>query len=357
MPVSSLAELQPRHLALLKPSALGDIVHALPVLTAIRQRFPNTRISWIVNRVYAPLLEGHPDLDAVIPFDRGALRGGLWSGLRRLTGFWAELRQARFDVVLDLQGLLRTGLIAVATGARRRVGLSSAREGSHWFYTDRIAVPAGQTLHAIDRYLLAARAFGASIDRPIFRLPRKPEAEAWAEQTLSDLPRPWLMLGVGSRWLTKRWLPAHFARLATQVQQRFGGSIVFVGAKDEADLATAVQKELTGPTRNLSGLTTLPQLSALLGRTDLMLANDTGPLHLAVALGRPVVAPYTCTRVALTGPYHPHGGGAVETRVACAGSLLKCCPHMRCMAELTPDRLWPLVAEVLHPWKSQARSA
>src|SRR5271168_2647498 len=146
-----IAELSPRRIALLKPSALGDIIHSLPVLTALRHRFPSAHIAWIVNRAYEPLLLGHPDLDETIPFDRGATRSGWWTAARSWLRFLRELRQRRFDLVVDLQGLLRTGLMTQATGAPRRLGLSSAREGATWFYSDVIAVSQPHEMHAVDR--------------------------------------------------------------------------------------------------------------------------------------------------------------------------------------------------------------
>jgi ADP-heptose:LPS heptosyltransferase len=147
--------------------------------------------------------------------------------------------------------------------------------------------------------------------------------------------------------------------------------VFFVGGGDEAPLAGAVRAQLTGPSCDLTGRTSLPQLAALLERADVMLANDTGPLHLAAALGRPVVAPYTCTKVRLNGPYGPAvgqasrlsigmtggtpvpPGGAVETAVPCGGSYLKRCPHLTCLTELTPDRLWPALDEVLRSWRTR----
>lgn len=346
----------PRHIGLLKPSALGDIVHSLPVLTGLRRLFPQARITWIVNRVYEPLLQGHPDLDATLPFDRGALRQGFWPGLRAHGRFLSRLRRQCFDLVIDLQGLFRTGVIAFASGARRRLGLDGAREGAGWFYTDVVRIPDRDSLHAVDRYWRVAQALGAGATPPPFRLPLVEAARRWTQQLLAGYPRPWLVLGVGARWQTKRWPPAHFAVLARQAQQRFGGTVLFVGGREETPLAQAVQQNLSGPSRDLTGQTSLPQLAAVLAQTDLMLANDTGPLHLAVALGRPVVAPYTCTRVQLTGPYHA-AGGAVETGVWCQGSYLKRCPRLECMAELTPARLWPLVDEVLQTWQTRLRSA
>jgi len=351
-----MAGYSPRHIALLKPSALGDIIHSLPVLTGLRRLYPQARLTWIVNRAYEPLLQGHPDLDATLAFDRGALRQGFWPGLRAYGCFLSRLRRQRFDLVIDLQGLFRTGAIAFASGARHRVGLSSAREGAGWFYTDVIHIPDQDSLHAVDRYWRVAQALGAGDTPPAFRLPLVEAARRWAQQVLAGYPRPWLVLGVGARWQTKRWPPAHFATLARQAQQRHGGTVLFVGGREETPLAQAVQSSLTGPSGDLTGRTSLPQLVAVLAQADLMLANDTGPLHLAVALGRPVVAPYTCTRVQLTGPYHA-AGGAVETGVWCQGSYLKRCSRLECMSELTPARLWPLVDEVLQTWQTRLRSA
>jgi lipopolysaccharide heptosyltransferase I len=352
----SLRDLDAQRIALLKPSALGDIVHSLPILTALRRRFPHAHIAWIVNRAYEPLLLGHPDLDETIAFDRGAARSGWWAATRSWLRFLRDLRRKRFDLVVDLQGLLRTALMTQATGAARRVGLSSAREGATWFYSDVIAVSQPNEMHAVDRYWLVAEALGVGDEPKNFHVPIAETARAWAREQLRGCPRPWLAVGVGSRWLTKRWPPQHFAALTQRALRRFGGTAVFVGGRDEAALAQATRQQVIGPARDLTGRTSLPQLAAVLEQTDVMLANDTGPLHLAVALGRPVIAPYTCTKVVRTGPYHA-AGGAVESRVWCQGSYLKRCSRMECMTELTPDRLWPLLHEVLLRWESRSRSA
>ena len=378
-----------RRIALIKPSALGDIVHALPVLTALRRRYPEARITWVVNRAYEPLLRGHPDLDETLPFDRGAGRHGLWSAMCAFGRFLGQLRARRFDLVLDLQGLLRSGVMSLASGAPRRVGLSGAREGAAWCYTDVVPDADRTALHAVDRYWRVVRALGAADGPREFRFPAFEAEQAWASETLRGCPRPWLMVGVGARWKTKRWPPEHFAALLGRALASFGGTAVFVGgAGEDARLAEEAARRLRriadcrlqiadwkkyepdlpfsnlqsaicnlqSEVRVLAGQTTLPQLTALLARADVMVANDTGPLHLAAALGRPVVAPYTCTRVNLTGPYGM-SAGAVETRVWCAGSLRKRCRRMECLAELTPERLWPVLEEVLLRWHRSSHSA
>ncbi|MBI1832908.1 MAG: glycosyltransferase family 9 protein [Planctomycetes bacterium] len=341
----------PRRIAIVKPSALGDIAHSLPVLTALRQRFPDAHISWIVNRAYAPILDGHPDLDDVVTFDRGAMGQGWFRGGLDFLRFLRDIRSLQFDIVIDLQGLLRTGLMTRASGAAVRIGLASGREGSTFFYTHCIDDETGVT-HAVDRYWRVIEALGDAPRVKTFRVPVQAEARTWVREQLGRSAKPWIVVGVGSRWLTKRWPPEHFAELVNRAQERFGGTAILVGAPDEADLARQAQAHLRGSAIQMTGATTLPQLVAVLAEADVMIANDTGPLHLAVALGRPVVAPYTCTLIDRTGPYgqSPH---AVATSVECAGSYLKTCPHMKCMTELTPDRLWPAVEMILQRWQRQ----
>jgi heptosyltransferase-1 len=344
---------EPTRIVLIKPSALGDIMHSLPVLSALRRRFPHAHIAWIVNRLYEPLLRNHTDLNEVIPFDRNQTRQGIVPGLMSFTRFLHSLRPKNFDLAIDLQGLLRTGLMTFATGAKRRIGLASAREGATWFYNE--VIDDRSTPHAVDRYWQVAQAIGAEGDK-VFNLPLEPAACQWVHNLLAGLPRPWLAVGVGSRWLTKRWPPGHFAHLAQKAQQAFGGTILFVGAPDERELAERAASLIASQSLNVTGQTTLPQLAALLAQADVMLANDTGPLHLAVALGRPVVAPYTCTKVVRTGPYGQEQN-AVETKVWCQGSFLKNCDRLDCMAELTPDRLWPALHGILKTWQQKRRSA
>ncbi len=346
----------PRRIAIVKPSALGDIVHALPVLSALRERFPASRIAWIVNRGFEPLLAGHPHLDATVPFDRAAFRR-VGSALRYSLSFANRLRRERFDLVVDLQGLLRTGLMCAATGSPRRVGFANAREGAPRFYTERVEVPDADRIHAVDRYWRIAASLGCTGEKR-FVVPVH-EAESLAiREELSNVPRPWIAVAAGAKWVTKRWPPKSFAALLAKAQREFGGTAILVGAKEDVVLSAEIAGRLTGSVRDYTGRTSLPKLAALLALSDLMVANDTGPLHLAAAMGRPCVAPYTCTKTVLHGPYGSRNSG-IETSVACAGSYLKNCPRGTiCFEDLTPDKLWPPLAEVLSRWQRRvSRSA
>jgi ADP-heptose:LPS heptosyltransferase len=246
--------------------------------------------------------------------------------------------------------------MCLATGAPRVVGFANAREGSRYAYTDKVRVPDADRIHAVDRYWRIAEALGAGDAPKRFVVPLQAAELEWARVELAGLPRPWVAFAVGARWLTKRWPPAHFAELARREQAAFGGTCLFVGTTDDTALSLEVIAALRGPAHDFTGKTTLPRLAALLSLADAMVANDTGPLHLAAALGRPCVAPYTCTRVSLHGPYGSMNGG-VETSVACRGSYLKTCDKLICMPDLTPDRLWGRLAGVLEIWEQSCRSA
>ncbi|OAI39718.1 hypothetical protein AYO40_05535 [Planctomycetaceae bacterium SCGC AG-212-D15] len=211
-----------RRIAIIKPSALGDIVHSLPVLSALRRRYPDAHITWIVNRGYEPLLRGHPELNHTLPFDRAAIRQGWGAALRGYRAFLRECRQREFDLVIDLQGLLRSGLMTFASGAARRVGLSTAREGARLFYTDVVPVADFNAIHAVDRYWLVAEALGAGAGPKQFHV-HVPEAErAWAKELLRGKPRPIVALAAGSRWVTKRWLPEHFGEVLRRIAGHCG---------------------------------------------------------------------------------------------------------------------------------------
>lgn len=336
-----LAHLRPRRVCLIKPSSLGDIVHALPVLSALRRQWPDARIAWVVNSGLRSLVDGHPDLDEVIPFDRAGFRLSP-AGLTRFGRFLADLRRRRFDVAIDLQGLLRSGIMTAATGAMVRIGQPFVREGADRFYNHRLP-PVSTEMHAVDRLLKVAEAFGADVSRPTFVVATSAEDRRWAREALSGISCPRLILNMGARWPTKRWPPSSFAELARRAFEERGASLITVGALEDRPLVEQLRSDLNPiPVLDLCGKTTLPQLAALSAEADVFLSNDTGPLHLAAASGARTVGVYTCTSPRATGPYGPRSV-AVETRAACAANCLTCCQRLDCMTELSPDRVWPAV--------------
>ena len=305
------------------------------MLSALRSLWPEAHIAWVVNRGLRGLLDGHPDLDDVIPFDRSKVRPTP-SGFALVSRFLLDLRRRRFDLAIDLQGLLRSGIMTAATGAPVRVGLAGAREGASAFYQHRIASP-GPEAHAVDRLMKVAEAFGADVTSPRFRVAFGVEDRAWAAEALGPRSGPTLAINVGARWLTKRWPPEQFAVVARRAIETRGASVVLVGAREDRPLVDSLKVAL-GPVDglvDLCGGTTLPRLAAVASMVDVFLSNDTGPLHLAAAAGARTVGVYTCTSPGRTGPYGPRSI-AVKSCIWCAPSYLKNCPRLECMAELTP---------------------
>ena len=288
---------------IIKPSSLGDIVHAMPILSALRARWPSAHLAWVVNRPFAELLEGHPDLDELIVYNRGR-RGLDRDKFLGMAALLARLRRSRFDLTIDLQGLLRSALMVAATGAAdpRRHG-RCPRGRPLVLHPSRRRAPAG---HARGRSGPARRPLRSAPTTPRreFNLPIPGDARRWAAETVAGLPRPRVILNVGARWLTKRWPPAHFAAIGRRAVEQFGGGLIAVGSSADRPLVDALLGHLAPiPVLDLCGRTRLPQLAALSLESDLVISNDTGPLHLAAAAGARVVGIYTCTSPELTGPY------------------------------------------------------
>lgn len=349
IPVAQLKEVAARRVCLIKPSALGDIVQTLPILGALRSRFPEAHLSWVVKREWAELLAGHPHLDEVILF-------GARDGLRSWGRLLADLHGRRFDLVLDLQGLLRTGLLTAATRAPVRVGLEIAREGSHWA-CNCILPATGREVPAHARYWRVAEAFGASSPAQSVVLPIPPDDAKWARQQLSVCGEGVrIAMHLGAAWPTKRWPIAKFAEIAVRAVDRFGAGIVLVGGSADRPAAEQLTSRLhaSGHGRrvlNLVGQSGLKQLAALLAQVQVLVSNDSGPMHLAAAVGTPVVGIFTCTS-----PYRSGPPGAthelVATQVDCRASYRKRCPHrgcqfQKCLDELGVDRVWSAFDQVL----------
>lgn len=330
-----LASLRPRRVLIVKPSALGDVVHALPVAELLRARFPAARISWLIAPPFAAIVEGHPCVDEVIRFDRRRL--ARWSrgpsqALSELIGFGKSLAAREFDLVLDLQGLARSALLTFATNAPVRVGFAYARELAPLAYTHRIPWRGTSERHAVERYLDVAEALGCGRGPVRFQFAMS-DADRAAVESIVDFAVPYAVLLPGTNWATKRWPIGHYAELAGRVEAELGLRAVIAGGADVVELARRVPSAI-----DATGRTTLPQLVALLQRASLVVANDSGPMHIACALGRPLVTIFGPTNPVRTGPYG-RMDTVIRADIACSPCYSRKCSHTSCMVELTPDRV------------------
>ena len=320
----------PKRILIIKPSAIGDVVHALPVLNLLRRRWPAAHVAWLVTPACAGLLDRHPQLNEVIRFERREFAKG-WRSPRaalELIRFTRGLRRRRFDLVVDLQGLLRSGWLAAETWAAVRVGPANAREGAWLFYTHR--VPTGTPeQHAIERYLTVAEALGCERGPVEFVFAVDDEDRA---HVAGLVPKGrYAVLMPGANWATKQWPVERFAALVAPLRERFGLESVVAGGPDAADLAARIP----GATSQ-AGKTNLRQLVALVERAALVVANDTGPMHIAAALARPLVTPYGPTNPVRTGPYRREGS-VIRLDIPCSPCYSRTCSHQSCLRWLDVD--------------------
>ncbi len=340
--VAPLATIRARRICLIKPSALGDIVQSLPIVHAIRYRFPSASIAWIINDQLAPLIDGHGIVDQVIPFERNrfhSIDAKSRQGIRQLA---QSLAKYRFDLVIDLQGLLRSAMLGLATKAPIRIGLASAREGANYTYT-HIAQDGPFETNAVDRYWSVARLLGAGGIDKSFELGLTESEKGWAREKLLRFPRPWLAIHPGAKWITKRFPAEKFAQAARQWSNSQRGTVIAVGAPGDQVLAQTMRDELAHqPMLDLVGQTNLRQLAGLLAEVDLLMTNDSGPMHLAAAVGTPTISVFTCTSPIRSGPFGV-GHQFLQTSISCRASYQKECSHRSCMKELAADQLVPLL--------------
>jgi lipopolysaccharide heptosyltransferase I len=301
-------------IGIVKLSSLGDVVHALPLATALRRGFPEAWVAWVAEEREAALLDGHPDLDAVARVDTRRWRrlarrpAGLLAAGREIAAARRRLRALDLDVAIDAQGLLKSGAIAAATGARVRIGFGAGhcRERASAAFTHRHVNPPAAARHVVDQYLALLGPLGLGPAAPEFRVPTWPEANQkmrrWlAGRGLEPGDRV-VLLNPGAGRPDKRWPAAAFRAVASGLVAHPGATAVVVWGPGEREQADAIAAGL-GPAVAVAPPTDLHELAALLRRATLVVAGDTGPLHLAAAVGTACLGLFGPTAARRNGPY------------------------------------------------------
>ncbi|MFQ5520255.1 MAG: lipopolysaccharide heptosyltransferase I [Candidatus Methylomirabilia bacterium] len=340
-------------IAIIKLSSLGDVIHALPVAHALRRSFPSSHLTWFVEARVRPVLNDHPDLDEVVAVDTKKWRQLIWtvSGAREvwesLGALRLRLRDIRFDVAIDLQGLVKSGLLTAFTAAPLRIGftLARCREPLNVLFTNRRVRPPGEAVHVVEEYLSLLTPLGVEDGRPVFHLPQSSVAEHaidafLAEQGLKPKDRL-VALNPGAGRPQKCWPLTHFRRLAERLATEAGCRVLVLWGPAEMGLASVLGEGMM-PRPVLAPPTGLAELTALFRRCSLVVAADTGPLHLAAALGTPALGLYGPTRVRRNGPY----GQRCRTLQSPDGS----------MATLAPDQAFSAAVELLDGTGSDSSS-
>jgi lipopolysaccharide heptosyltransferase I len=291
---------EPRRILIVRLSAIGDVIHGLPVLCALREALPEAFVGWVVEDTSGGLLEGHPALDALIRVPRGWLKwpSEVWR-LRR------QLHELHFDVAIDLQCLTKSAIAAWLSGAPRRIGKAGedGREFSRWLHNE--LVTAGGN-HVIEHYLQMLQPLGIDTSVVRFALPERAADAQVAQQFIHAFklePRGFAILNPGAGWSSKIWPAERYGELAHCLWKSHGlPSVAVWGGSGERRLAERIVASSSGHAQ-LAPPTTMTELAALCRRAALFVGSDTGPMHMAVAVGTPTISLHGPSRAEWCGAY------------------------------------------------------
>jgi lipopolysaccharide heptosyltransferase I len=374
---SGLQSAEFSRILLIKPSALGDVVHTIPVLVKLRARYPRARIDWLITPENAEVVRCHPALDNVVLFARRdfSTRGRRWRALMAFFDLLKQIRRAKYDLIIDMHGQVRSAFFALISGARVRIGFDrpvkrtltvsaehdlknvpshgwrGAREGSWLAYTHRIPIPT-LDVHAIDRYLWVGELLGFNDDPPDLKIHLPSEAIFKVQQLLEQhgvpADMPLIVLVPGTIWETKHWTIEGFAGVAREfLRERF--AVVLAGTKRDQQRCRQIAAAAPG-TCNLSGKTTPAELAALIRRAEVAVTNDSGSMHVAASLDKPMVSVFGPTNPVHIGPYE-RPESVVRADLPCSPCnyrrLSQCPFDHACMKQVTSAMVVERVEKIL----------
>jgi lipopolysaccharide heptosyltransferase I len=347
------------NILIVKTSAIGDVIHTLPALHCLRRYYPQARITWLVEEAAAALLAGHRDLDRVLVSRRkrwsAAIRQGFGparTAVREALALLGELRDTRYDLLLDFQGLLKSGVLVALARAERKVGFGRGMEhaeGSWIFLNERIPA-VDMNIHALDRELILLRALGVPTPEVVFDLPITDSHQKRVAELLErgglDRRLPLVAINPQATWPTKLWFEDRFAELADRLQER-GCAVVFTGSPADRPAIARIIAGMKRAPLNLAGETSLLELAALYRASRVVVSTDTGPMHIAAAAGATVVAIFGATAPWRTGPWGEQHL-VLRAEMDCGPCLKKSCERdLACMRGISVEMVESAVVEKL----------
>lgn len=339
---------------IVKMSALGDILHTLPAVNAIKSSYPDAKITWLVEEAASDLVLGHKALDRVLVSGRKRWvdeikRYSFRTPITELRDFIGKLRDTQYDMLFDFQGLLKSGVLIGLSRARRKIGFGRGMEHaeeSHHFLTERVAA-VDMEIHALIRNLILVRAVGidAAEQDIVYDLPIEPFHRLQANSLLSQYgigdDRPLIAIHPVAQWDTKLWLQERFSKVADHFIRNCHAHVFFTGSRDDVKIIDQIIAQMGHQGRaaiNLAGATSLKTLAALYERAHLLISTDTGPMHLAAAVDTPVVALFGPTAPWRTGPFGT-SHEIVRAGIDCSPCFKRKCNTTACMKEISVEEV------------------
>ncbi|MBW1981994.1 MAG: lipopolysaccharide heptosyltransferase I [Deltaproteobacteria bacterium] len=344
------------NILIVKLSSLGDVIHTLPALAALRRHYPEASIRWLVEEPAAELLEYYPGIDEVVVCSRRSWlrmleRPSCWPGLlREIREFCVRLRRHHYDIVIDLQGLIKSAFWVALARGQRKIGFARSRELS-WLVLNEKLPPYNPEQHAVERYLQIPRYLGCNGENlEVQRFWTSAEAERMESKLRRETTAgtgPLVVFHPVSRWPSKSWPVGNFALLARELVRKHRATVVMTGAAvDRGKVSRIIEQANISRVFNWAGSTNLRELACLCRRAAVVVSTDSGPMHLAAAVGTGVVGLFGPTAPWRTGPY---GGGHVVLRadLECSPCFRRNCQSMECMNALEVDKVAQAVDYVL----------
>lgn len=338
------------NILIVKLSAIGDVIHTLPSLVALRALYPGAHITWVVEEAAADLVRHHPCLDEVLvsrrkTWGRNFRRGELRNTFNEIRTWLKTLRQRHYDLVIDFHGLFKSAFIVFLSGGKRKLGYDSWQELSGLFLNEKIAEKMNK--HAVDRYLDFPRYLGAQIDHVQFILPLGKSSEEKVKMMMDRYhlkEKQFVAINPIALWDTKLWSDEKFSRLAHLIYDHLKMDVVFTGSDQETlgKIVTPTDKVII----NLGGHTSLIELACLYKQARLVISTDSGPMHLAAAVGTPVAALFGPTDPARTGPYG-RGHTVITSGMNCSPCFLKKCRTKKCMENISVEQVFSVVKKMI----------
>ncbi len=319
-----------KSILILKLSSLGDVIHTLPLVNILRRKYPDTHIGWAIEKRFSGLIKNHPSVDEIIVFERE----GVFKNFLSFIKFIGKIRSKKYDIIIDLQGNLKGGIVTFLSGCRWRMGFKRGSfrvEAISTFFTNRKVTEEGS--HIIERNLGFARELEADAGDILFKVPVEESAKRYIDDFLKSrnvYNKRIVIMHPGVTWETKKWPIENYAHLSREIVKKFADTtIVITAGPGEEKPAEKFRREDIVIANGMN----LSQLIALLDKCELFIGSDTGPLHLAAALGKRVIGLYGPTDPARNGPYGERNF-VVWKKMPCSGCWRKKCKSIKCMKEI-----------------------
>lgn len=340
-----------------KMSALGDVIQAMAILRPLKMGFPDARITWLVEESFAPIVQCNSYVDRIMAWPRGALTEEIFKGRqgkearRRIREFVQRLREDFYYMAIDLQGLMKSGIWMAVARAKRKVGFSQPKEKLSKLFLKEKLRGIEKDSHAVDRYVKMVELLGCPKCNEVdFGLEKvrslTPKASNFLQKRGATGKAPFVVISPGARWETKRWENDFFAKLADQIRLEAGFEVVFVGAVGDSPTVRDIREKMRTRALDLTGETDLPLLASIMALAQAVVSTDSGPMHLAAAMGTPVIALFGPTAPWRTGPYGEIHE-VVRSGVECSPCFRRVCTSRKCMRTISVGEVMEALERIL----------